>query len=156
MFTSTALCTSISIAHCKVQNMNKSTPFLNYRGIACGAGHFYALNFPKHAQLEEGVFVRFSIAFLLISHFIFLIWLSLLFIIFWKTSLLTDGLVETFLEQPFRCLIDPLFPTGWVSATIILWRKFPLCWKRFRTLLVITTKIYCLCLSPIWSHWVRS
>ena len=42
--------------------MNKSTPFLNYRGIACGAGHFYALNFPKHAQLEEGVFVRFSIA----------------------------------------------------------------------------------------------
>jgi len=30
------------------------------RGIACGAGHFYALNFPKHAQLEEGVFVRLS------------------------------------------------------------------------------------------------
>jgi len=30
------------------------------RGIACGAGHFYALNFPKVANLEEGVFVRLS------------------------------------------------------------------------------------------------
>jgi len=30
------------------------------RGIACGAGHFYAINFPKQANLEEGVFVRLS------------------------------------------------------------------------------------------------
>jgi len=30
------------------------------RGVACGAGHFYALNFPKQARLEEGVFVRLS------------------------------------------------------------------------------------------------
>merc|ERR1711971_190598 len=30
------------------------------RGIACGAGHFYALNFPKQARIEEGLFVRLS------------------------------------------------------------------------------------------------
>jgi len=30
------------------------------RGIACGAGNFYAINFPKQARLEEGVFVRLS------------------------------------------------------------------------------------------------
>ena len=39
----------------------KSSSFLYYRGIACGAGNFYAINFPAQARLQEGVFVRFNI-----------------------------------------------------------------------------------------------
>ena len=44
-----------------IQYRTRKSAFLIYRGIACGAGHFYAINFPKQANLEEGVFVRFKI-----------------------------------------------------------------------------------------------
>ena len=58
-------CMGIQIRSSFLGSHGKKLRFVtsNYRGIACGAGHFYAINFPKLALLGEGqVSVRFQFA----------------------------------------------------------------------------------------------